>query len=106
MVRAVPVAALPIEDGSINVEMDPEDQLRATQSLEESRLRCACAPCASGALVPSAAPIRRMPAPDRWSVDAAAACLAAVLSEHTAGADKHACLVRARCMFVLDYALH
>jgi hypothetical protein len=35
----VPVREIAIEDGSINVEMDPEDQFKAVQSLEQMNLQ-------------------------------------------------------------------
>ncbi|CAL8469922.1 g9464 [Coccomyxa elongata] len=38
--RAVPVREIPIEDGSINVEMDPEDNFRAVESLSNAKLKC------------------------------------------------------------------
>ena len=37
--RALPVQEIAIEDGSINVEMDPEDQFRAVQSLTAEGLK-------------------------------------------------------------------
>ncbi len=39
VLRAVPVREIAIEDGSINVEMDPEDQFKAVQSLEQMNLQ-------------------------------------------------------------------
>lgn len=39
--RALPVREIPIEDGSINVEMDPEDNFRAVESLGNAKLKCA-----------------------------------------------------------------
>ncbi len=38
--RALPVREIPIEDGSINVEMDPEDNFRAVESLSSDKLKC------------------------------------------------------------------
>ena len=39
VLRAVPVQEISIEDGSINVEMDPEDQFQAVQSLERMNMQ-------------------------------------------------------------------
>ena len=39
VLRAVPVREIAIEDGSINVEMDPEDQFKAVQSLEQMNMQ-------------------------------------------------------------------
>ena len=39
VLRAVPVWEIAIEDGSINVEMDPEDQFKAVQSLEQMNMQ-------------------------------------------------------------------
>ena len=39
VLRAVPVQEISIEDGSINVEMDPEDQFQAVQSLERMSMQ-------------------------------------------------------------------
>ena len=39
VLRAVPVREISIEDGSINVEMDPEDQFKAVQRLEQMNMR-------------------------------------------------------------------
>ncbi len=39
VLRAVPVQEISIEDGSINVEMDPEDQFHAVQSLERMNMQ-------------------------------------------------------------------
>ena len=38
VLRALPVQEIPMEDGSINVEMDPEDQFRAVQRIAEDKL--------------------------------------------------------------------
>lgn len=39
VLRAVPVREIPTEDGSINVEMDPEDQFKAVQRLEQMNMQ-------------------------------------------------------------------
>ena len=39
VLRAVPVREISIEDGSINVEMDPEDQFKAVQRLEQMNMQ-------------------------------------------------------------------
>lgn len=41
VLRAHPVLELATEDGSVSVEMDPEDEWRVRQIIEEDGMRCA-----------------------------------------------------------------
>ena len=46
VLRAYPVREMATEDDSINVEMDPEDEWRVRQQIDEAGMRCAAAAAA------------------------------------------------------------